>query len=254
MITHTFVQPVGKSVEDDSFHPRGGDSQRVTPHVGLVVDVILKNVDLRERREEGIYCTLWHDFYELWSSLLSVCSSFWSVFLFDFLSDEILFFHIKAGGLSHHTAAACVYSPSFISVLIFAFDQTDTSCMFNNIPKSVGIHFYRAWRAFLLFGVIYFSALFWKSIADTMLSPNGLSTNVLAFWTSTSCFFGPEVTIPWGGTRKIDVIEDQRSLGTEGNTNRNIWLENTIKSCKYSKSYHTEASKVWKTTRKVKNW
>lgn len=223
MITHTFVQPVGKSVEDDSFHPRGGDSQRVTPHVGLVVDVILKNVDLRERREEGIYCTLWHDFYELWSSLLSVCSSFWSVFLFDFLSDEILFFHIKAGGLSHHTAAACVYSPSFISVLIFAFDQTDTSCMFNNIPKSVGIHFYRAWRAFLLFGVIYFSALFWKSIADTCCH---LTVWALMFWHFEHrhlVFLEPEVTIPWGGTRKIDVIEDQRSLGTEGNTNRNIW-------------------------------
>ena len=215
MITHTFVQPVGKSVEDDSFHPRGGDSQRVTPHVGLVVDVILKNVDLRERREEGIYCTLWHDFYELWSSLLSVCSSFWSVFLFDFLSDEILFFHIKAGGLSHHTAAACVYSPSFISVLIFAFDQTDTSCMFNNIPKSVGIHFYRAWRAFLLFGVIYFSALFWKSIADTMLSPNGLSTNVLAFWTSTSCFFGARGDHTLGRNKK-----DRCNRGPEITRNR----------------------------------
>lgn len=56
--TRTFVQPVGESVEDDALHPRGGDSQRVAPHVGLVVDVILKYVDLRERRGEGIYCTL----------------------------------------------------------------------------------------------------------------------------------------------------------------------------------------------------
>lgn len=53
---HTFVQPVGEPVENDSFHPRGGDSQRVTPHVRLVVDVILKDVDLKRQKDANLTC------------------------------------------------------------------------------------------------------------------------------------------------------------------------------------------------------
>ncbi len=101
--THTFIQPVSESIEDDSLHPRGGDPQRVTPHIRLVVDVILKYVDLKKERR------WWGDwFYYSCSSRLFFCSFFllllsnsiWSVFPFDFLSDEILLFHIKASGLS----------------------------------------------------------------------------------------------------------------------------------------------------------
>lgn len=44
--THTFIQPIGEPVEDDALHPGGSDSQGVAPHVRLVVDVVLKNVDL----------------------------------------------------------------------------------------------------------------------------------------------------------------------------------------------------------------
>lgn len=92
--TKTFVQPVGQPVEDDSVHPRGGDSQRVTPHVGLVVDVVLKDVDLKRKRR------WWRWWFPLWWHFI-----FW----------------IKATGFISSRSDACVYPPASISVWIFAF-------------------------------------------------------------------------------------------------------------------------------------
>lgn len=92
--TKTFVQPVGQPVEDDSVHPRGGDSQRVTPHVGLVVDVVLKDVDLKRKRRWWRWC------FPLWWHFI---------------------FCIKAAGFISSRSDACVYPPASISVLIFAF-------------------------------------------------------------------------------------------------------------------------------------
>lgn len=50
-MTHTFIKPVSKPVEDGARHARGGNPQGVAPHVRLIVDVVLKNVNLRRKRK-----------------------------------------------------------------------------------------------------------------------------------------------------------------------------------------------------------
>ncbi len=150
--THTFIQPVSESIEDDSLHPRGGDPQRVTPHIRLVVDVILKYVDLKKERR------WWGDwFYYSCSSRLFFCSFFY--FCCQTASD--LFFLL----ISSLMRFCCfilkprVYRRSGAVCLLSFFHQCFNICIWSvrhilhvhQYPESPLIHFSPAWRAFLLF-------------------------------------------------------------------------------------------------------
>lgn len=128
---HTFVQPVGKSVEDNSLHPRGGDSQRVTPHIWLVVDVILKDVDLKRKRRGWRYWLYTHT----WSHIIILSAVFLTdVFLL------VFYFLLSNWALLVRSICFSFWFPLWwdcFFILNLVYLTTQQPCLFTRLLPSV---------------------------------------------------------------------------------------------------------------------